>query len=188
MATGLQIASTIVQVVHDLVRDILSQLVGSAISWATQAVVTVGLATPWIVAQVSSRVASWTAKISSKLTGLLRSCGKLGDLLTELKALLDRGAGMLRSVPRRRPDRRRGPTRTAVRSLRTRTRRPQMTRLRHDVPATTNRALAAMTTPAPPHPSMTPRPKRSRQTSRRFGTTRDRIMWRSIRPCAGRSR
>lgn len=88
MATGLQIASTIVQVVHDLVRDILSQLVGSAISWATQAVVTVGIATPWIVAQVSSRVASWTAKISSKLTGLLRSCGKLGDLLSELRALM----------------------------------------------------------------------------------------------------
>ncbi len=94
MATGLQIASTIVQVVHDLVRDILSQLVGSAISWATQAVVTVGIATPWIVAQVSSRVASWTAKISSKLTGLLRSCGKLGDLLGELKALMSRAGSM----------------------------------------------------------------------------------------------
>ena len=101
MATGLQIASTIVQVVHDLVRDILSQLVGSAISWATQAVVTVGLATPWIITQVSTRVASWTAKISSKLTGLLRSCGKLGDLLTELRALMDKGAGLLASVPRR---------------------------------------------------------------------------------------
>ncbi len=103
MATGLQIASTIVQVVHDLVRDILSQLVGSAISWATQAVVTVGIATPWIVAQVSSRVASWTAKISSKLTGLLRSCGKLGDLLGELRALMSKGAGLLGSVPRRAP-------------------------------------------------------------------------------------
>ncbi|WP_270353267.1 ADP-ribosyltransferase domain-containing protein [Microbacterium testaceum] len=101
MATGLQIASTIVQVVHDLVRDILSQLVGSAISWATQAVVTVGLATPWIITQVSTRVASWTAKISSKLTGLLRSCGKLGDLLTELKALMSRGEDMFRRVPRR---------------------------------------------------------------------------------------
>ncbi len=101
MATGLQIASTIVQVVHDLVRDILSQLVGSAISWATQAVVTVGLATPWIITQVSTRVASWTAKISSKLTGLLRSCGTLGDLLTELKTLMDKGAGLLGSIPRR---------------------------------------------------------------------------------------
>ncbi|MCY1715527.1 hypothetical protein OVA26_01045 [Microbacterium sp. SL62] len=103
MSTGLQIASTIVQVVHDLVRDILSQLVGSAISWATQAVVTVGIATPWIIAQVSSRVASWTAKISSKLTGLLRSCGKLGDLLRELWALMVKGARLLGSVPRRAP-------------------------------------------------------------------------------------
>ncbi len=103
MATGLQIASTIVQVVHDLVRDILSQLVGSAISWATEAVVTVGIATPWIISQVSSRVASWTAKISGKLTGLLRSCGKLGDLLNELRALMSKGAGLLGSVPRRAP-------------------------------------------------------------------------------------
>lgn len=101
MATGLQIASTIVQVVHDLVRDILSQLVGSAISWATEAVVTVGLATPWIISQVSSRVASWTAKISGKLTGLLRSCGKLGDLLNELRALMSKGASLLEKVPRR---------------------------------------------------------------------------------------
>ncbi|WP_150955148.1 ADP-ribosyltransferase domain-containing protein [Microbacterium testaceum] len=101
MATGLQIASTIVQVVHDLVRDILSQLVGSAISWATEAVVTVGIATPWIISQVSSRVASWTAKISGKLTGLLRSCGKLGDLLSELRALMSRGEEMFRRVPRR---------------------------------------------------------------------------------------
>ncbi|WP_144784104.1 hypothetical protein [Microbacterium sp. BH-3-3-3] len=101
MATGLQIASTIVQVVHDLVRDILSQLVGSAISWATEAVVTVGIATPWIISQVSTRVASWTAKISGKLTGLLRSCGKLGDLLSELRALMSRGASLLEKVPRR---------------------------------------------------------------------------------------
>ncbi|REC97677.1 uncharacterized protein DUF4237 [Microbacterium sp. AG157] len=98
MATGLQIASTIVQVVHDLVRDILSQLVGSAISWATEAVVTVGIATPWIISQVSSRVASWTAKISGKLTGLLRSCGKLGDLLTELRALMAQGSKMFSGV------------------------------------------------------------------------------------------
>lgn len=103
MATGLQIASTIVQVVHDLVRDILSQLVGSAISWATEAVVTVGIATPWIISQVSSRVASWTAKISGKLTGLLRSCGKLGDLLNELRALMEEGARALKRVLRREP-------------------------------------------------------------------------------------
>lgn len=92
MATGLQIASTIVQVVHDVVRDVLSQLVGSAISWATEAVVTLGLATPWIIEQVSTRVASWTAKIGSKLTGLLRSCKALVGLLDDLKALM-RNAG-----------------------------------------------------------------------------------------------
>lgn len=98
MSTGLQIASTIVQVVHDLVRDILSQLVGSAISWATQAVVTLGLATPWIATQVSTRVASWTAEIGGKLPSLLRSCGKLGYLLTELRGLLGQAENAFNSA------------------------------------------------------------------------------------------
>ncbi|QAY60100.1 hypothetical protein ET475_08925 [Microbacterium protaetiae] len=47
-STGLNVASMIVQAVHDLVRDVLSQLVGSAISWASEAVFTLGLATPWM--------------------------------------------------------------------------------------------------------------------------------------------
>jgi hypothetical protein len=94
MATGLQMASTIVQVVHDLVRDVLSQLVGSAISWASEAVLTLGLATPWIIEQVTTRVASLTAKVGSKVTALLSSCKSLMKLLDELKVLL-RNAGDL---------------------------------------------------------------------------------------------
>lgn len=88
MATGLSVASTIVQVVHDIVRDVLSQLVGSAISWASEAVFTLGLATPWIVEQVSTRVASWTAKVGSKMTALVRSVKALSKLLDELRGLL----------------------------------------------------------------------------------------------------
>ncbi|KJL36528.1 ADP-ribosyltransferase exoenzyme [Microbacterium ginsengisoli] len=98
MATGLQVAATIVQVVHDIVRDVLSQLVGSAISWAAEAVVTVGLATPWIVEQVATRVASWTAKIGSKLTALLRSIKTLATLLEKLRSLLSHADELFASV------------------------------------------------------------------------------------------
>ncbi|MCX6502553.1 MAG: TNT domain-containing protein [Microbacterium sp.] len=94
MATGLEVASTIVQVVHDLVRDVLSQLVGSAISWAAEAVFSLGLATPWIIEQVSTRVASLAAKVGSKVTAVLQSCKSLMKLLDELKVLL-RNAGDL---------------------------------------------------------------------------------------------
>ena len=94
MGAGLEIASTIVQVVHDVVRDVLSQLVGSAISWAAEAVFTLGLATPLIIEQVSTRVASLAAKVGSKVTAVLASCKNLMKLLDELKALF-RNAGDL---------------------------------------------------------------------------------------------
>jgi hypothetical protein len=98
MATGLSIASTIVQVVHDIVRDVLSQLVGSAISWASEAVLSLGLATPWIVEQVSTRVASWTAKVGSKMTALVRSVKQLSKLLEELRGLLRQADELFASV------------------------------------------------------------------------------------------
>ncbi|MFF2054029.1 glycohydrolase toxin TNT-related protein [Leifsonia sp. NPDC058194] len=98
MATGLGIASTIVQVVHDIVRDVLSQLVGSAISWASEAVLSLGLATPWIVEQVSTRVASWTAKVGSKMTALVRSVKALSKLLDELRGLLREADELFGSV------------------------------------------------------------------------------------------
>lgn len=98
MATGLTIASTIVQVVHDIVRDVISQLVGSAIAWAAEAVLSVGLATPWIIEQVSTRVASWTAKIGTKLKGLVRSMGDLSTLLSKLRGMLREAEDLFGSV------------------------------------------------------------------------------------------
>lgn len=94
MSTGLQIASTIVQVVHDLVRDVLSQLVGSIIAWAAEAVFTLGLATPVIVGQVATKVASWSAKVGRTVIDALSSCRALTGLLDELTALM-RQAGSL---------------------------------------------------------------------------------------------
>ncbi|QAY59762.1 hypothetical protein ET475_07010 [Microbacterium protaetiae] len=91
-STGLNIASMIVQAVHDLVRDVLSQLVGSAISWASEAVFTLGLATPWIIEQVSTRVASWVSKVGKFITRLLESLKSLRGLLDELKPLLDKAS------------------------------------------------------------------------------------------------
>lgn len=98
MSTGLSIASTIVQVVHELVRDVISQLVGSAISWAAQIVFTVGLGTPWVISQVCSRVASLAAKVGSKLTSLIDSIRALATLLDKLKALLSKVDDLFRKV------------------------------------------------------------------------------------------
>jgi len=91
-STGLNIASMIVQAVHDLVRDVLSQLVGSAISWASEAVFTLGLATPWIIEQVTTRVSSLVSRVSKFITNLLESIKSLRGLLDELKPLLDKAS------------------------------------------------------------------------------------------------
>lgn len=98
MSTGLQIASTIVQVVHDLVRDVLSQLVGSIISWAAEAVFTLGLATPVIVGQVATRVASLSAKVGKTVIDAVASCKSLAKLLDELTALFRQAGSLFDSV------------------------------------------------------------------------------------------
>jgi hypothetical protein len=98
MSTGLQIASTIVQVVHDLVRDVLSQLVGSIISWAAEAIFTLGLATPVIIGQVTTRVASLSAKVGKTVIDAVTSCKALAKLLDELTALLRQAGSLFDSV------------------------------------------------------------------------------------------
>ena len=90
MGTGLQIASTIVQIIHDLVRDAIAQLVGSVISWAAEAVFTLGLATPVIVGQVTTRVASLSARVGKFVTKVIDAIRTLSRHLDELKALFRR--------------------------------------------------------------------------------------------------
>ena len=88
VAGGLQLVSTLVQVVHDLVRDTISQVIGScasALGWAAT-----GVGIPYAITVVSERAAALSAKISAKVTGLVRSVNKLDGLLTKLdNALTD---------------------------------------------------------------------------------------------------
>ena len=55
MASALRTCATVVQVVHDLVRDTLAQLVGSIIAWAAELVLTLGLSTPLDAGVVAGR-------------------------------------------------------------------------------------------------------------------------------------
>jgi hypothetical protein len=100
MASGLQIASGVVQAVHELVRDVLSQLVGSIISWALEAAFSIGLATPLIIGQVTAKVASWSAKVGRTVLEALRSCRALTALLDELRALMSRAGALFDGVLR----------------------------------------------------------------------------------------
>ncbi|GAA3818901.1 TNT domain-containing protein [Cellulomonas soli] len=97
MAGSLRTCATVVQVVHDLVRDTLAQLVGSIISWAAEAVLTLGLATPVIAGQVSTRVSSLATRIGRSVTDVLTSAKSLKNLIEALTDALRRMGTHLKS-------------------------------------------------------------------------------------------
>ncbi|MCC2307977.1 ADP-ribosyltransferase [Cellulomonas chengniuliangii] len=97
MGSALTTCAMVVQVVHDLVRDTLAQLVGSIISWAAEAVFTLGLATPVIVGQVSTRVSSLATKVGKSVTDVLTSAKSLKNLLEAMKDALRQLAGSVRA-------------------------------------------------------------------------------------------
>jgi hypothetical protein len=112
MAVGLQIASTIVKIVHDLVRDAIAQVVGSVISYASTLVLTAGLATPLVIEQVATRVASLVGRVGKTITQLLSSGKQLSKLLDDLQALFKKAQDVFQRAlsggnapkPPRRPD------------------------------------------------------------------------------------
>lgn len=87
MSTGMQVASVIVQVVHDLVRDAIAQVVGSVISYAATLALTAGVATPYVAAQATARVASLSARVVTTLTRLVRSVSRLSGIIEALTTL-----------------------------------------------------------------------------------------------------
>ncbi len=90
MATALGVCSTIVQVVHDMVRDAIAQVVGSLASYAVEITFSLGLMAPWVIEQVCTRVASLSARISTFVDHLLASADNLARKADELADLLRR--------------------------------------------------------------------------------------------------
>lgn len=88
-ATALRRASMIVGFVHGVVRDVLAALIGSIISWALEAALSLGTATPWIIEQVTTRVSALTLKVSRSVKAVVKSCKSLEDCLIGLKAAGD---------------------------------------------------------------------------------------------------
>lgn len=81
-------AGLLVALVRELVRDLIADLVSVLVAriplWAAEAGLTLGIASPWVVAQASSLIAKWVAKISDLLLGLVRSISKLMPMLRQL--------------------------------------------------------------------------------------------------------
>jgi len=98
MAVGLEIASTIVKIVHDIVRDAIAEVVGAVISYAAELVLTAGLATPLVIEQVATRVASLVGRVGKSITKLLSSGKQLSSLLEKLKALFKKADDLFQRI------------------------------------------------------------------------------------------
>ncbi|MFZ4840879.1 hypothetical protein [Mycetocola saprophilus] len=88
ISTGLQAASTLVQVVHDLIRDILSQLVGTAVSAVVTSAVTLGAGIPVAIAQIGTRLASLLPKATKAIKGMVESFKALQNMIRQLGPII----------------------------------------------------------------------------------------------------
>ncbi|MFB9236575.1 WXG100 family type VII secretion target [Plantactinospora siamensis] len=90
-------AGALIAAVRLLVRDAIATCVSRLITYAAEEAATLGIATPLVVEQVSTLVASWAAKIARWLNGLLSSLRallpttrRLAQLIERLKQILGR--------------------------------------------------------------------------------------------------
>ncbi|MFF0183132.1 WXG100 family type VII secretion target [Micromonospora sp. NPDC005223] len=119
MAAITEGAAGLVAAVRLLVRDAIAACVSRLIVYAAELVATAGLATPLVVEQVTTTVASWAARIARLLRGLLASLRRLmpemrrlGELIGKLREALSR---LRRQPSESRPPRDVDPPQTAPR-------------------------------------------------------------------------
>ncbi|WP_410813769.1 WXG100 family type VII secretion target [Micromonospora sp. 067-2] len=116
MAAITEGAAGLVAAVRLLVRDAIATCVSRLIGYAGELLATAGLATPLVVEQVTTLVASWGARIARLLRGLLSSLRRLmpeirrlGYLIEELKQALSRLNSRSSAPPPREPEPPRSP-------------------------------------------------------------------------------
>ncbi len=97
MAAITEGAGMLIAGVRTMVRDAIAVLVSRLITYAAEAVFSLGLATPLVIEQVSTLCAAWAARIARWLRGLLASLarlhglsGKVAEAIEALKRLLSR--------------------------------------------------------------------------------------------------
>lgn len=82
------IVGTLVAAVRGIVRDLIAACISALLvrlpQWLLEEAVTIGLATPHVVAAAGTLIAEWTAKISEFITKLTTSLTKLRGILGKL--------------------------------------------------------------------------------------------------------
>lgn len=99
--TAVQMCGTLLNVVRGIIRDLISQAVGelaaAALEWAAAQAVSVGIATPGMIADLTRRALKWADKISEwtqRATNAVKNfytlLGKFGELLKKVKEFLEK--------------------------------------------------------------------------------------------------
>jgi hypothetical protein len=88
-ADAYEALSELVDLVHDLIRDCLCDIIGSVISYATELILTLGAATPLVIQQASTRVAALSAKVGPQVSGVVTSGRSLAEKLDDLRSIVD---------------------------------------------------------------------------------------------------
>ncbi|GAA2703585.1 hypothetical protein ACFY2R_19620 [Micromonospora olivasterospora] len=103
-------AGLLVAMVRGLVRDLIAEFVSVLAvrlwEWLAEEGLTLGLATPWVVTQVTALASKWAARIARLLHALIESLRRLapvlrrlGQLIAELKTLVRGGGSRAGAVP-----------------------------------------------------------------------------------------
>ena len=98
VATCLNILSAMVKIVYDLTREAIGDLIGTFAQSVIEAVGTVGLATPAIVAQISATVSKWVTRITTKGKRVLNGFQEALKSFTKLDGVLEKLGGALKKL------------------------------------------------------------------------------------------
>ncbi|MEU7841039.1 hypothetical protein AB0B39_08725 [Micromonospora sp. NPDC049114] len=85
-------AGLLVAMVRGLVRDLIAEFVSVLAvrlwEWLAEAGLTLGLASPWVITQVTTLAGKWAARITRLLHGLIESLRRLAPILRRLEQLV----------------------------------------------------------------------------------------------------
>ncbi|SHE26612.1 Hypothetical protein ACGLYG10_2863 [Actinomyces glycerinitolerans] len=103
IAKGLQIAAAIVQFVHDMVRDTITEAFGMLIQAAAEEFFSLGLLTPLVAYQTYSWIATRVTRLSGKIKDLVTSISALSRLLNRVPPGLTGMVGKLKKLKKLAP-------------------------------------------------------------------------------------
>jgi hypothetical protein len=100
-------AGLLVALVRGIVRDLIAEFIGTLAArlpqWLAEEGLTLGLATPVVIGQVSALVLKWVNKIQHFVRGLLRSLRRLHPMLDDLAGIFEKLTGRSRELARTDP-------------------------------------------------------------------------------------